>query len=233
MLREQQLDLDRDEATRRSQLSSWIGSDAAAVVAPSGIGPSVELPPLALLQARLVRHPSQVDFERRIEAAHTSVDLAREQRKPSWMLDFGYGFRKGAPDGMQRPDMLSAMVTVDLPLFRGNRQDREVAAAHLEEEGLHALHEGHRREMTAMLEEAWNMVHRTSELERFYESELLPLADQSVTAALLAWRSNRGMFDDVVTARRLALETRLKHLRLGADRAIAQHDIDYLVGNTP
>jgi outer membrane protein TolC len=230
MLREQQLDLDRDEAMWRSQLSFWIG-DEATMARPTGVTPRAELPALATLEAQLGRHPAQMDYMQRIAAAHTAIDLAQQKRKPGWMLDVSYGFRQDAPDGMSRPDMLSAMVTVDLPLFRANRQDREISAARLEEQGLEDKHEDHRREMRAMLDEAWNTAHRTSELERFYETDLLPLADQSVTAALLAWRSNRGMFEDVAMARRLALETKMKHLRLAADRALAQHDIDYLAGD--
>ena len=132
---------------------------------------------------------------------------------------------------MSRPDMLSAMVTVGLPLFRGDRQDRAVSAARLEAQGLDERHDDHDREMRAMLVEAWNTADRTAELERFYETDLLPLAEQSVTAALLGWRSNRAMLDEVVMARRLALETRMKHLRLAADRALAQHDIDYFAGD--
>jgi len=233
MLREQQLDLDRDDAMYRSQLSFWLGADEAARVQPSGLSPRAELEPLATLEARVTAHPAQLDYEHRIGAARTAEDVARELRKPAWMLDVSYGFRQNAPDGMSRPDMLSAMVTVGLPLFRGDRQDRAVSAAHLEAQGLHERHADHQREMQAMLAEAWNAAQRTAELERFYETDLLPLADQSVTAALLGWRSNRTMFDEVVMARRLALETKLKHLRLAADRALAQHEIDYLAGDAP
>jgi hypothetical protein len=135
------------------------------------------------------------------------------------------------PDGRDRPDMLSAMVTVGLPLSRGNRQDRAVSAAKLEAQALHERHDDHDREMRAMLHEAWSTAQRTAELERFYETDLLPLAGQSITAALLGWRSNRAMLEEVVMARRLALEVRLKHLRLAADRALAQHDIDYFTGD--
>jgi hypothetical protein len=39
------------------------------------------------------------------------------------------------------------------------------------------------------------------------------------------------MLEEVVMARRLALETKMKHLRLAADRALAQHDIDYFAGD--
>jgi len=231
MLREQQLDLDRDDAMYRSQLSFWLGADEAARVQPTGLSPRADLEPLATLEARLTEHPAQVDYMRRIDAAHTAADVARELRKPAWMLDVSYGFRQNAPDGMSRPDMMSAMFTVGLPLFRGDRQDRAVSAARLEAQGLDEKHDDHQREMLAMLTEAWNTVYRTAELERFYETDLLPLADQSVTAALLGWSSNRTMLEDVVMARRLALETKMKHLRLAADRALAQHDIDYFAGD--
>ena len=84
-----------------------------------------------------------------------------------------------------------------------------------------------------MLAEAWNEVQRAGEIEKYYETDLLPLADQTVQAALLAYRGNRAMFDDVVEARRIALETGLKRLRIAADRAQAQYQVDYLAGESP
>lgn len=230
MLQEQQLDLERDAAMRRAQLGRWIGDDAAASAGPFTLPARSELEPLAALEPRVLRHPAQVDFERRIDAAQTGVDLARQRYKPGWMLDMSYGLRSGGMDGESRPDMLSAMVTVDLPLFRASRQDREVAAARADARGLHEMHDDHQREMQAMLAEAWAIAARTAELELFYERELVPLAEQSVQAALLAFRANRVMVDEVIEARRVALETWLKHLRLVADRSQAQYDIDYLVG---
>ena len=233
MLREQQLDLDRDEAMQRSKLARWLGEEDAARAGPFAIPARSDLEPLAELDARLAAHPAQLDFERRIEAAQTAVDLARQANRPGWMLDVGYGIRGGQMDGKDRPDMLTAMVTMDLPLFGANRQDREVAAARAEARGLHEMHVDHQREMRAMLDEAYRVAERTGDLERFYETDLVPLADQSVQAALLAYRSNRAMVDEVVTARRTALETRLKHLRLSADRAQARYELDYLVGEQP
>jgi len=230
MLREQLLDLDRDEAMRRAQLGRWIGEEEARRAAATALPARTALEPLAVLEERLPRHPAQADFERRIDAAQTAVHLAQQRNRPGWMLDVSYGLRSGEMDGEARPDMLSAMVSFDLPLFRGNRQDREVAAARAEARGLHDMHDDHQREMRAMLAEAWSVAERTADLEKYYESDLLPLAEQSVQAALLAYRSNRSMIDDVIAARRTALETSLKHLRLAADRAQAQYDVEYLAG---
>ena len=233
MLREQQLDLDRDESMRRAQLVRWLGQDDAARAGPFTLPARTGLPPLATLEAKLTQHPAQVDYETRIKAAQTAVELAQQSTRPGWMLDLSYGFRGGEMDGKPRSDMVTAMVSVDLPLFRGNRQDREVAAAKAEAEGLHEMHTDHQREMHAMLQEAWGVVDRTGQLEQFYETDLVPLADQTVQAALLAYRNNRAMVDEVVTARRAALETNLKRLRLAADRAQAQYELDYLVGAEP
>ena len=234
MLKEQQLDLDREQAMRRAQLVRWLGEDDAARAGPFTLPARSALPPFAELEARLAKHPAQQDYELRIEAAQTAVQLAEQSRRPGWMLDLGYGFRSGSmADGEPRSDMVTAMVSVDLPFFVGNRQDREVAAARAEAQGLHEMHMDHQREMRAMLEEAWAVADRTGQLESFYETDLVPLADQSVQAALLAYRNNRAMVDDVVTARRVALETNLKHLRLSADRAQAQYQVDYLAGEEP
>jgi outer membrane protein TolC len=234
MLREQQLDLDRDETMQRAKLERWLGEEDASRAGPFTLPARAGLQPLPTLETRLEQHPAQLDYVRRIEAAQTAVDLALQQNKPGWMLDLSYGFRGGEDaSGATRSDMVTAMVSVDLPLFKGNRQDREVAAARAEAQGLHEMHADHQREMRAMLAEAWGVAERTAELERFYESDLVPLADQSVQAALLAYRSNRAMVDEVVTARRTALETKVKHLRLSADRAQAQYEVDYLVGDVP
>jgi outer membrane protein TolC len=233
MLREQLLDLDRDEAVRRAQLARWIGAEEARQAGPFQLPARAELEPLATLQDRLLEHPAQMDFERRIESAETAVDLARQRYRPAWMLDVSYGYRADTPDGQSRSDMMSAMLSVDLPLFRSNRQDREVAAAQADARSLHDEHEDHLRRMSAMLEEAWAVADRTMRLEKYFENELLPLADQSVQAALIGYQSNRTMVDQVIEARRVALETWLKHLRLAADRAQAQYDIDYLVGEQP
>ena len=130
---------------------------------------------------------------------NTGVDLAKQRYKPGWMLDLSYGLRSGSMDGESRPDMLSAMVTVDLPLFRANRQDREVAAARAEARGLHEMHDDHQREMRAMLAEAWNdrRPHRRARaLLRDASSSRSPSSRCRRRCSPIA--SNRVMVDEVI-----------------------------------
>ena len=233
MLGERRLDLDREAAERRVELARWIGTDAARESAGFVLPEPTPLPPLAELERRLEAHPSQQDYERRILAGESELDFARAERKPDWMLDLSYGLRSGREDGMSRPNMLSAMVTVGLPRLRSGRIDAGIAAATAGLRSLHEMHEDHRRELAAELERNWTELQGIDALLRVYAEELLPLAVQASEAALLALRHDRGGVEDTVTARQLVLETRLKHARLLADRAQARHDIDYLTGEGP
>jgi outer membrane protein TolC len=191
------------------------------------------LPPLAELERRLEAHPSQQEHRRRILAGQSELDFVREARKPDWMLDLSYGLRSGREEGMARSNMLSAMVTVGLPRLRSGRIDAEIAAASADLRSLHEMHEDHQRELAAELERSWTELQRIDDLLRVYDEELLPLAAQALEAALLALRHARGGVEDTVTAQQLVLETRLKHARLLADRALARHDVDYLTGESP
>jgi outer membrane protein TolC len=125
------------------------------------------------------------------------------------------------------------MLSVGLPVLRGERIDAGVAGARAEYRALVEMHDDHRYELAAELTRAWSDAQRVDELLRLYDEELLPLVAQSGEAALLALRHDRGGVEDAVAAQQLGLETRLKRARLLADRALAQHDIDYLSGDRP
>ena len=93
MLREQQLDLDRDDAMYRSQLSFWLGAEDAARAQPSGTLAARRLEPLATLEARLGRAPGATGLHathrcrphggrRGARAAQARVDARRQLRLP-------------------------------------------------------------------------------------------------------------------------------------------------------
>ena len=59
-----------------------------------------------------------------------SVQIAREQYRPGWSAGLEYRKRFGDnPGGDDRADMMAAMLTVDLPLFPKQRQDRRLSAS--------------------------------------------------------------------------------------------------------
>ena len=70
-------------------------------------------------------------------ASDKKISEVEEQFKPTFNIDVTYGERTGKDfEGDSRPDLLSAMLLVDLPIFTDKRQDRRLAAAKKEKVAL-------------------------------------------------------------------------------------------------
>ena len=209
----------RAKAGAQAALSRWLGEDAYRPVAmklPSWGGP----PPLADLRAGLTSHPSIAAAEAGVSAQHAAVQIAEEKKKPGWALDVGYAYRDGfLPNGSPRSDFVSLSVSVDLPFFSKNRQDRKLAAALRNRSAARQS----QAELTARLRSELDAEHALwTDLTRrlaLYESRILEQSKGQAQAALLAYQSDKGDFADVMRAYVDDLNTRIDHVRLQVERA--------------
>ena len=209
----------RSRAEAQAALSRWLGEDAYRPIAQKL--PSWEaLPMIEDLRNGLESHPSLAAAEASIAEKGTAIDIAKEKKKPGWALDFGYGYRDGfQPNGTPRSDFVSLSVTVDLPFFSGNRQDRKLAAALSE----HSAARYSRRELKTRLRSWLDAEHaRWTDLTRrlsLYETQILDQSEGQAQAALLAYQSDTGDFSDVMRGYIDDLNTRLEYIRLQVERA--------------
>jgi len=232
-LSEEELRLAESRAPWEAELGRLLGEETVRVRADTlpGLPP---LPPRELTAERLEEHPSLAARAREADAEGIGVDLARQRYKPSWMLDVRYGFRDGEnPGGGDRSDMLTAMVSFDLPLFASERQDRRVSAARASERAARRQLEHERRGLAAMAEGAWERHARLGERIAIYDGQILPTAEHYVEATLLAYQNDQAPFDELVRAEKTLLDARIKRLRLAADRLSAEAELAYLIGETP
>ena len=228
---ERQIDVDRERDQARADLSRWIGDAALGerAVAPPPAGPA----PLEILLARLDRHPMLQSLDRARDVATNEVDLARQRYRPSFGVDLAYGFRQGGMNGGSRPDMLTAMLTFDVPLFTRNRQDREASAARSQARAADARRIDLARELEARLRAEHARALRLGSIVDLYESQIQRLADVSVEAALASYRSSDGSLSDVVSTERRVLDVRDRLAKARKDRAVALAEINYLAGDLP
>lgn len=203
----------------RAGLGEWIGA-ASSRPAARKLPAWDSLPDADALRARLEAHPRVAAAEARIEAQDAGVALAREDFKPGWALDLGYSMRDGAlPNGAPRSDFVSLSVTVDLPVFRRNRQDRALASALSERRAARYERDAIAAELGAQLDTAlarWRALSRRLDL---FESRILVQAGDRADAALDAYGSDDADFADVMRGRIDELEAQLDHVRILVDRA--------------
>ena len=220
----------RRRAEGQATLSRWIGSDAYRPVAMK-LPSWNELPSLEVLRSQLDAHPLIAAANAGIDSRQSAVDLANESYKPDWALDLGYGYREGSlANGEPRSDFVSLSVSVDLPFFGENRQDRELAAALHERRAARKSKDA----LQARLESDLAAEHaRWSELTRrlaLYEQQILEQSAGQSKAALLAYQSDAGDFSDVMRGYIDDLDTRLEHIRLKVERARSYAEIANLGG---
>ncbi|MBT8143622.1 MAG: TolC family protein, partial [Gammaproteobacteria bacterium] len=169
----------------------------------------------------------------RISAANDGIELARQQYKPGWAIDLGYAYRDGRlPTGMSRSDFATVSFTMDLPYFRKNRQDREVAAARSVRRAAHASKEQFLRQLASQLEVEYARWHELSRRIDLYQRQVLEQAHERTRAARVAYQSGTGDFADVMRGSIDELNTRLDFIRLQVDRAQSHAVVANLGGLT-
>ncbi len=173
------------------------------------------------------RHPESLAAAADVEGMRAEVAMARAEYKPGVMLDVQYGFRRDDPAGMDRPDMLTAMVTFDLPVFREKRQDRRLAESQTRETAARLEAEDKRREVAAMYESARAEHRATEDRLRVYEEQLLPAirSEAGSTSGGFAREQN-----ELREARGKELDARIELVRLRALLGASHAELLYLTG---
>jgi outer membrane protein TolC len=139
---------------QRSELLAQLGRARAAVTrwtgetAPTAAGPAPHYDiDEAALHAQLETNPSLLVARAAVGRAEASLAEARAAKRPDWSWEVAYGRR----DPMFG-DMVSAGVTVSLPIFAGSRQEPIIAARRADAARAGLAREDARRALEAQLE---------------------------------------------------------------------------------
>lgn len=178
----------------------------------------------------LDKHPMMRMEQAMVKGNEKKVELAKQGFKPSWMLDITYGKREDRPDGIERADFISAMVKFDLPLFTGDRQDKNVAASKFRLHSALNSREERKRNLERMWQSSLAKEKRLSQRSEKYQSVLVPKSNENTKAALFSYQSGRGRFTALMRAQIIELETQLRALRLNVDHKKTQAQLLYFVG---
>src|SRR5688572_26969265 len=216
------IEQDRLIARARIALAALIGDDAKRPLADAPETTAFAHPREHLV-TRLDQHPELRMQEQREALARAEVDVARSSAKSDWALEVGYGHRAPAFD-----NMLTVMLSFELPWQTGRRQDRDIAARLAEVDQARAARENARRMHEADVR-GWLADFDTAarRIERF-ERTLLPLARERSQAALAAYQGARGELGSVLEAERALTETELALNQMLAERARAWANLNYL-----
>jgi outer membrane protein TolC len=209
-----------------AQLNRWVGNASLLEELDTSF-PELATPPSnQQLKNGLEQHPWLQAAKIRVNAAEKGVDYANAQKWPGWSLDLQYGQR-----GAERADLGSAMINMDLPLFAGNRQNRQIKASQAELTATQRKMDNQRRQLYEQLEIQWSIYDQADQRLSLYDNQVLSEAKQNAEAALNAYQAGVIEFNIVVRARLTELNSELQYLKLKVDKAKAQVELLYLSGS--
>ena len=220
----------QQEDQARARLAERIGENAYRKL--DAQWPQIDQPePAQRIIAGLADHPRLRTWEHEIAKSRTSEEIARQAYKPGFAVDLAYGGRGGQnPDGTNRSDFLSVFVTMDIPLFTNNRQDRVLASSIADTSATQYTRDNIYRAMKARVEEhSATLLHERERLG-LYEDMLLPQAEFN---AETAFEDYQDAVDDLTTLMRARIgeyELKLSYAALRADEIITRARLLYLQG---
>ncbi|WP_374344936.1 TolC family protein [Phenylobacterium sp.] len=202
-LQDQRDELAAAAGRAQAELARWTG-DATPTVA--GAPPTPALDP-ATLRAGLEAHPNLRAYASARSKAQSEVELARAAKRPDWAVEASYGRR----DPMFG-DMVSAGVTVRLPLFASRRQDPLIAARTADAARVDVETEVARRALRAGLEAdlADHLMHHEQWMRA--HDVVLPAARQQADLETASYGAGRAGLSDVLQAFTDLAEARLTTL---------------------
>ena len=182
------------------------------------------LPVDSIVALAVQRNPRVREHEALIAAQAASAQLAARDQLPDINVSVEYGYRVG------RPDMVSAVIAVPLPLQLSRKQRQLTAAARAD---LEAHEADHHAEITTLRREVARL---TSALERsraqlaLSRRAVLPQVNGAAVSALATYRAGRSEFTTVLTAMRSAYAAESQDIRTLQEFAITLAELEELAG---
>jgi len=208
----------------RAALARYIGSEAYRRIPDTLPEFTLDSTRLDRLERHLVDHPEITARQSLAEAANQGIALARQAYKPKLAVEAGYGFRS------ERPDLASIGVSLSVPLFTGQRQDKRQEAAVQRSRAAQFELDDHLRELRRQLDEALSDWRRYQERLTLYEQVVDQRAEQTVEASITTYANGQTDFAELIRSQLAALDVQIKQAELAAQAGKAWARITYLVG---
>ncbi|WP_163922612.1 TolC family protein [Photobacterium sp. Alg240-V54] len=223
-----------------AQLSEWLGADWLTTQTMIQASNQLSWQQLNQLMPHLTattqhysllkQHPLVLIANSAISANETQVTISQQAYKPQFGIEVMYASRQAnGMSGKPASDLMSAYLTMDLPLFTDNRQDHHLAAAQYQVGAAKSQRDLLLNQMNAkvnaLLVERDNLSQRLSR----YTTTLLTQAKARTQAVERGYQNNTAQFNNVITAATDELALVIEQARVITDLNITNSNLASLV----
>lgn len=205
----------------RASLQRWIGTSAEHTLAEPPDFASLRIAPTQLL-AEIDRQGPMLGWKAREDKAQAALALAKAGKRPDWKVGLVFGHR------LHLDNMVGVEVSVDLPIFSRNRQDRDISARYAERDAVKAEREDARRAQHEAVATAIADWKGYGQQARRFDDALLPLLRDRSRTALALYRGG-GSLQPWLDAWRDEIRTRIDYIDVLAAWGKTWAELAYLI----
>lgn len=183
------------------------------------------LPPLATLQdIAVANNPMLMQHEAAMAVQEARVALAEKETRPDLDLSLQYGQRPG------RPDMLTALVSLPIPIHKRINQNAGIIAARFELAALEAEHLAQVNELRAQVAKLYSDIERQRTQLALDVKAIIPQGRAVLSAAASNYQAGKSDLLTLLDSRSTLFAYETSYYRLLSDFAESVADLDQLVG---
>lgn len=157
--------------------------------------------PLSTIESlALSKSPGILALRKNRAASKTRIALARRNYFPDFTVAAAYGLRQDTPSGIDRSDLATIKVSMNLPLWTSSKLDQAVAQRTSESRAADHKVQDLQNRILAEIQSTFSRYRSTSKQSELYKTSLIPQAEQTAAAMLKGYQVNKVDFLNVVRA---------------------------------
>ena len=179
-----------------------------------------------------LNHPLLKIMTKKMAISENQVLQAKQSYKPEWDVRASYAYRENDPRGAEREDFFSIGVTFDIPLFTGNKQDKQVRSVKQQAQSIKTKKWLLAKQMLTRYKKDSKQFLRVKQRLKLYTEHLLPQMQQQAEASLTAYTNDDGDFSEVVRARIAVLNSNIDFLNIKIKELNLRSHLNYFFTNS-
>ncbi len=231
LLIDKRLALRREDRTERAELGALLGRDAPVAGTVEDIKPeALALDARALADAAIQNRPEIMAASERIKKGETMLTLAKKASYPDFTVSAQYMERDRQNNGVRPSDMVSAVVSINLPIWRKSKIEPGIREAALLKSEAEEERDAEEKEIRARVESLVEQVNKDDRMIKLYREVIIPEANDDISAGLAGYEVGKVQYIDLLDSIRTLLGYQTEYYNRLSDRATKVADLEAATG---
>ena len=227
-LQQEKLDIEEKILNKQSELNVLLNR-----LPQEAVGKAIQRPipylkiDLDSLQTlALINNPELQIRNVTVSRMSVQIDLTEKEYWPDFRLAVNYGQRN------DRPDFLSGLITVNLPLYAGSKQSERIQQYQLTRNVAENQFQTTRNEIFRKIKNLHDRLKKTDKLISMYKNDILPQSEQALSSAMAAYQTDQVEFVSVLLSQVQLHQNTLKFYQMEAEYQSAFAELEAVCGQS-